>query len=47
MCDFIEKIREHTGKPVGLKIVVGGNDSLEELAKYMKETGKGPDFINS
>ena len=45
MCDFIEKIREHTGKPVGLKIVVGGNDSLEELAKYMKETGKGPDFI--
>ncbi len=45
MFDFIEKIREHTGKPVGLKIVVGGNDSLEELAKYMKETGKGPDFI--
>lgn len=43
--DFIEKIRNHTGKPVGLKIVVGSNDSLEELAKYMKETGKGPDFI--
>ncbi|MDQ0200348.1 FMN-binding glutamate synthase family protein [Neobacillus ginsengisoli] len=45
MCDFIEKIREHTGKPVGMKIVIGGNDSAEELAKYMKETGKGPDFI--
>ncbi|MFJ8256723.1 FMN-binding glutamate synthase family protein [Peribacillus asahii] len=45
LLDFVEKIREHTGKPVGIKIVVGGNDSVEELAKYMKETGKGPDFI--
>ena len=45
MCEFIEKIRNHTGKPVGMKMVVGGNDSVEELAKYMKETGKGPDFI--
>ncbi|MDQ0216015.1 glutamate synthase (ferredoxin) [Oikeobacillus pervagus] len=45
MCDFIEKIRNHTGIPVGMKIVVGGNDSVEELAKYMKATGKGPDFI--
>ncbi|WP_090634224.1 FMN-binding glutamate synthase family protein [Neobacillus massiliamazoniensis] len=45
MCEFIEKIRAHTGKPVGLKLVVGGNDSVEDLAKYMKETGKGPDFI--
>lgn len=45
MCEFIEKIRNHTGKPVGMKIVVGGNDSIEELAKYMKESGKGPDFI--
>ncbi|MCQ6279555.1 FMN-binding glutamate synthase family protein [Bacillus sp. EB600] len=45
MCDFIEKIRDHTGKPVGMKIVIGGNDSAEELARYMKETGKGPDFI--
>ncbi|WP_312755815.1 FMN-binding glutamate synthase family protein [Rummeliibacillus suwonensis] len=45
MCDFIEKIRNHTGKPVGMKIVMGGNDSIEELAKYMKESGKGPDFI--
>ncbi|EKN65910.1 glutamate synthase [Neobacillus bataviensis LMG 21833] len=45
MCDFIEKIRNHTGKPVGMKIVIGSNDSAEELAKYMKESGKGPDFI--
>lgn len=45
MCEFIEKIRFQTGKPVGMKIAVGGNNSVEELAKYMKETGKGPDFI--
>jgi glutamate synthase (ferredoxin) len=45
MFEFIGKIREHTGKPVGMKIVVGGNDSVEELAAYMKESGKGPDFI--
>lgn len=42
---FIEKIRKVTGKPVGMKLVVGGNDSIKELAKYMKESGKGPDFI--
>ncbi|MGX9134731.1 FMN-binding glutamate synthase family protein [Rummeliibacillus sp. JY-2-4R] len=45
LCEFIDKIRTHTGKPVGMKIVVGSIDSIEELAKYMKETGKGPDFI--
>ncbi|RWR12588.1 FMN-binding glutamate synthase family protein [Siminovitchia fortis] len=45
MFDFIDKIRETTGKPVGIKIVIGGNDSAKELAKYMSETGRGPDFI--
>lgn len=45
LIDFVEKIRQHTGKPVGVKIVVGGGDSVEELAQVMKDTGKGPDFI--
>lgn len=45
MCQFIREIREHTGLPVGIKIVVGGNDSVEDLAAHMKETGEGPDFI--
>jgi glutamate synthase (ferredoxin) len=45
LCEFIEKIRNHTGKPVGMKLVIGSNDSVDELASYMKETGKGPDFI--
>lgn len=45
MVDFIGKMREHTGLPVGIKIVVGGNDSVEELAAYMASSGEGPDFI--
>ncbi|MDW0117982.1 FMN-binding glutamate synthase family protein [Sporosarcina thermotolerans] len=44
--DFIEKIRDHGGKPVGIKIVIGGREDAEELALYMQETGKGPDFIS-
>ncbi len=43
--DFIEKIRETTGKPVGIKIVIGSPEEGKELARYMKESGKGPDFI--
>ena len=30
--DFIEKIRDHGGKPVGIKIVIGGKEDAEELA---------------
>jgi glutamate synthase (ferredoxin) len=44
--EFIEKIRDHSGKPVGIKIVIGGQEDAEELASYMHETGKGPDFIS-
>ncbi len=42
---FVEKMRDKGGKPVGIKIVVGDLDSLEEMAQVMKETGMGPDFI--
>lgn len=45
MCDFIEKIRACTQKPVGCKIVVGANDSMIDLARHMAKTGQGPDFI--
>lgn len=44
--DFIEKIRNHSGKPVGIKVVIGGKEDAEELASFMEETGKGPDFIS-
>lgn len=45
MFDFMDRIRETTGRPVGMKIVIGSNDTAIELAKFMKESGKGPDFI--
>ncbi|TDQ40488.1 FMN-binding glutamate synthase family protein [Aureibacillus halotolerans] len=45
MFAFIEKLREVGGKPVGIKIVVGHTEDIEELAKHMAQTGKGPDFI--
>ncbi|GAA0590398.1 FMN-binding glutamate synthase family protein [Virgibacillus siamensis] len=43
--EFIGKIREHTGKPIGMKIVVGSHFEAEELAKNIKELDTGPDFI--
>lgn len=45
MISFIEKIRDHSGLPVGIKIVGGNMDDFEDLAKFMSETGEGPDFI--
>ena len=45
MFDFIEKMKIEGGKPVGIKIVMGGPDSADELASLMAETGLGPDFI--
>lgn len=45
MFDFIEQLRTVGGKPIGIKIVVGDLDALENLVSYMKESGKGPDFI--
>ncbi|UTA68850.1 FMN-binding glutamate synthase family protein [Emticicia sp. 21SJ11W-3] len=46
MVDFIEKMAEATGLPVGIKSAVGKLEMWEELADLMKKTGKGPDFIN-
>ncbi|MBT2619064.1 MULTISPECIES: FMN-binding glutamate synthase family protein [unclassified Bacillus (in: firmicutes)] len=43
--EFVERMRDVGGKPIGIKIVVGDLDALEEMTKTMKDTGKGPDFI--
>lgn len=43
--EFIEKLKILSEKPVGIKVVIGANDSLDEIAQYMKETNQGPDFI--
>lgn len=45
LLDFMEQIRECSGKPVGMKIVLGSCQEAEEIAKTIKESGKGPDFI--
>ncbi|RPF54038.1 FMN-binding glutamate synthase family protein [Aquisalibacillus elongatus] len=46
MLDFIEQFRDIAEKPVGIKIVVGQQSDVEELARAIKETGKVPDFIS-
>ncbi len=45
LMEFVEKIAEATGLPVGIKAAVGKLDDWEKLALIMKETGRGPDFI--
>lgn len=43
---WITHWQDISGKPVGIKVVAGDNESFEEIARYMKETGKHPDFIS-
>ncbi|QQE79907.1 FMN-binding glutamate synthase family protein [Alicyclobacillus sp. SO9] len=45
MFQFINRMKEHTGKPVGIKIVVGSKEEADELASFMAKTHTGPDFI--
>src|SRR5690625_3376514 len=45
MLEFINRAREQTGKPVGIKIVIGSYQEADELAKKIKSTGMSPDFI--
>jgi len=44
--DFLDHIREVTGKPTGIKLVIGHYDEIESIAaKMADELGRGPDFI--
>ena len=45
LVDFIEKIAEATGLPVGIKAAVGKLEMWQELAEIMLRTDRGPDFI--
>jgi glutamate synthase domain-containing protein 2 len=45
LVDFIEKIAERTGLPVGIKSAVGDLQQWHELAEIMKSENRGPDFI--
>ena len=43
--DFIDELRDLGGKPIGIKVVMGGPDSGDELCRAMAETDRGPDAI--
>ena len=43
--DHVARMREAAGKPVGIKVVVGGPDFLDEFAEKMAQRGDGPDWI--
>ncbi|MBZ0185930.1 MAG: FMN-binding glutamate synthase family protein [Candidatus Obscuribacterales bacterium] len=45
MFEFVAKLQEATGKPVGIKIAVGQESFIEEIARMYQEAGDGPDFI--
>jgi len=45
MLDFIETIADRTGLPVGIKSAVGEMGFWRTLARRMRESGRGPDFI--
>ncbi|MGP4060496.1 FMN-binding glutamate synthase family protein [Halobacillus sp. H74] len=45
MLSFIQELREIGGKPVGIKIVVGSEDEVEDMIKIMSEEQSVPDFI--
>ena len=45
LLDFIERVRTLTGKPVGLKMVVGSVAEIDELCHEIRRRGDGPDFI--
>jgi glutamate synthase domain-containing protein 2 len=45
LVDFVSHLQELGGKPVGIKVVIGHETALDELAEHMARTGRGPDFI--
>lgn len=45
MLDFIERLADATGLPVGIKSAVGQMGFWHELARQMRQSGRAPDFI--
>ena len=43
--DFIDQMRQESGKPIGIKIVMGGPSSADKLVEFMAKTDRGPDAI--
>ncbi len=45
MLDFIERLADATGLPVGIKSAVGELEFWHELARQIRTSGRAPDFI--
>jgi glutamate synthase (ferredoxin) len=45
LIDFVERLADKTGLPVGIKSAVGGTKFWETLAERMLRLGAGPDWI--
>lgn len=46
LINFVERLKETGGKPVGVKLVMGDIETPDSILEYMAKTGKGPDFIS-
>ncbi len=46
LIEFVERVADATGLPVGVKSAVGDHGFWELLAERMAATGGGPDFVN-
>jgi glutamate synthase domain-containing protein 2 len=46
LLDFVERLADATGLPVGIKSAVGDGRFWDELAELMATTGRGVDFVN-
>ncbi len=45
LLDFIERLADATGLPVGIKSAVGDMGFWHDLGRLMRTTGRGPDFV--
>ena len=45
LVEFVERIAQASGLPVGIKSAIGQLDFWYELADIMRATGRGPDFM--
>ncbi|VAX24051.1 Ferredoxin-dependent glutamate synthase [hydrothermal vent metagenome] len=44
--DFIIRIQDETGLPVGVKMVLGDTDALDDFCEEYQKRGRGPDYIS-
>ncbi len=45
LLDFVERIADETGLPIGIKSAVGQMDFWHDLSRLIDTTGRAPDFI--